>query len=499
MKYIRTFLTLTLLATGAILMIHVHEVVAQEQPPSQTGLALRPAIVEVAGNPGTSSSHKLFVENTSDRALAVQLEAQTLLPLDPIVDGDRRSEFDASSWIEVNSTDRLFDTGEVEEITFTVAIPEDANAGGHYAILALRPLSAQSDAQATNSVPEIGVAVFITVAGDIVEEAALQTDNLIGARVAQGSTQKLSFDIANTGNVHILPSPRITITKDGKTVEVLTLQPQVVLPNTEKTFTAEWAAEAGYGQYAARAELTYGNQSIPLSSTEQSFWVVPPILAIIAVLAGLTLLSSMLIFRKNIPRSIAVLRGYAHGGVGPYRTKSAASSKHSKPTAQPEYKVPKHAPPKPVILGLPSDNLQDALNLLHEEEEEESTKSVDTEETDPKKQIARPVTPLNPRAIDKNSIKTTHITQTKSSTIVREAHSKLAKEPKSKTIKIPVTHHDELPTARQKSVKVLTKGKHESKSKNRKTQKTVMAHKKTASASTNSSPSKARSGKKVKK
>lgn len=431
--------------------------VSAEVDQSALELGLSPAIVEIALHPGDSSPASVIYANTGARPIAATIVTDTLIPIDNVIDQGKRSQFDASSWIELETPTMIIDAGKQETVNFVINVPEDANPGGHYALITLKPGIIQgSNSGDTIILPEISASMFITVAGEIQELAEIVEDDLQISNLTRGRDNKINFRIRNIGNVHILPSPHLTILKDSKPIEVFSLQPQLILPNTEKTFEVTWPTDVSFGKYSLQAELTYGNQSIPLSSAQYEFLVLPSITQFV-LLGLLSPFLLLLIFRyKNIPRMMAVLRGHANysGSGSKFKFKSDDTTL-PKPSqeSQPISDIAKEIERQPQILGLPDDHSDS-----HLEEAPPKPKS-----PTPAKATAK--SRKKPKILSRNKIeqnnKTTHITQTEASTIIREKSPFYDPDDEpiepSRVITIDVSHDDDLPEKKSPPVKTPPK------------------------------------------
>ncbi len=381
---------------------------AQQQ--ADLSLAVSPAIIELSGDPGQSFSSTVTFQNTGNEPIAGFLGTEALVPVDNFIDQARRSNFDASAWIELEEKTIAFDAEQRKTLNFTVTIPEEASPGGHYALITLTPGVIDAPRDATTVSPQLSASLLITVSGDINESAEIVDDDLAISNITRGDELNLSFRIRNLGNVHILPAPRVTISKDGEIVEIFSLQPQLILPNTEKVFEVPtWLADVDYGTYQIRAEATYGNQSIPLATTEHEFLVVPNYLLIavwIFLAVGILLL---FVKRKNIPRTMAVLRGHANFSGRNY---TRYSGDEKLPESAPDTKelekvaraIEEENRPK-TIFGLP--------DMLHKKESDE-IKTMTHQTPTPKPKV------ISETRVKNNNDSTTFITQTSASTIVRE-------------------------------------------------------------------------------
>ncbi len=412
-----------LLPTLILTLIVAPNVRAQSQT-SDINFSLSPAILELVADPGDIFTSSLSFVNQSSHPTAGHLSANSFIPIDTIVDQTKRSQFDASSWISIKNPDQIFAPSTEHSVDFTVSVPPQAEAGSHYTLITLKPGVVADDNNSTTVLPEISASIFITVTGSLNEKAELISDFDQISRVYRNKSTKLSFRIRNTGNVHILPSPKISILKNNKRIKVFNMTPQLILPNTEKTFSINWNdVGVNFGSYTMQAELTYGSENIPLASSPHKFLVLPSLFYMFLVLTSSILGIILLIKRRNIPRMIAVLKGNANFSSGKFKRNPGPEDLPHKAKAA--------SPITEVIVAF--EHPSDILGL----EDSQRSERRSNEESKPRKTIKQKrVRPkIISTSLNNDASKTTFITQTESSTIVREAPS-TPQLSKPKTIKV---------------------------------------------------------------
>ena len=69
------------------------------------------------------------------------------------------------------------------------------------------------------------------------------------------------------------------ITKDGETVSKNTLNPEVLLPGTRKTFVGSWEVPE-YGQFDGRVEFTFGSMQNMVASDSEAILAAPRTLSL---------------------------------------------------------------------------------------------------------------------------------------------------------------------------------------------------------------------------
>lgn len=412
------------------------------------GLSISPAIVEIVGEPGSKHKAQVNVRNTSDKALPIRLEVTSLIPIEEEIDRSRRAEFDASSWVKIDKKDVLLAPGETKLVSVDVEIPKEANPGGHYAQIGFRVLSLTNYDPATNAqiVPEVAASLFITVPGEVDEKAEFNTDNLITGYVSRGDNTTFTFKIRNIGNVHILPAPKVTVFNESGEVKQFNLQPQLVLPNTQKEFTVDWPADVGFGSYSARVETVFGSQNIPLVSETSEFKVGPSWWQVLLLFIVVTPIIYLAVRRRHLPNFFKILAGKRIHLVGKRRYSRADSEGPVKPRKKVPETVGEYAtiadflgeskPVKPLvepeIIAQPSPRITPP---------EPTSTSVVVEEM-MGKTVEEPISdiPVSPKTTiteftsKDDASKKTVIVQTSASTIIRQEPKKDTPQPESKPI-----------------------------------------------------------------
>ncbi|MBI4122447.1 MAG: hypothetical protein HY462_00450 [Parcubacteria group bacterium] len=267
------------------------------------------------------------------------------------VQGSEASSFSLASWIVLPAEAITVPAGEKLEVPFTVRIPENAEAGGHFGTIFFSPVTEQSGTIAVEQ--KVGVLLLVRVAGEVLEQGEVTAfgaypfgteADLVALREPKSvfSNFPLTFAVrfTNTGNVHVKPQGTITLknmfgttlsrvgeeitqTETGaytgtKLVDYLPINDRGgnVLPQSSRVFTASWRGygspalnEAGerelawrgigFGRYTAELDVAFGDNKLPKQSV--SFWIIPWMI-ILPVLAGLALLIVLIKFFRTRSR-----------------------------------------------------------------------------------------------------------------------------------------------------------------------------------------------------
>ena len=244
----------------------------------ELGLSLRPAIVDITGATDSTVTKQITIQNTSSEPVGITVGSRTLLPNDPEIDQQKRQLFDASSWIQPLQKDLLMAPGDIETAGIEVVIPADASPGGHYALITFTPVKIATDDAGQTLVktqPEVTSLALITVPGDIVESGYATTSRIDRIQLNKLITSQAAF--YNDGNVHVLPTMRATVRRsNGQAIETIPVVPQLSLPNTIKTITAEWDPNGRYGRFYIDFEFDFGTPTQTTGTQSAIFLVLPP-------------------------------------------------------------------------------------------------------------------------------------------------------------------------------------------------------------------------------
>lgn len=247
------------------------------QPVSKSALAVSPAIIEEVLTPGKPTNFTLHVHNTTNFPLPIKTFVRNLTPNSPTMTQAGSERLDASLWFIVDEPDFILQPNQVRTVKGSIQTPADAIPGGHYATIYFQPLvpeEALSPSMAFVNA-RVGVLAFLIVKGDIEQKAALK-NTLQTTGLIQSGPATFRFAVQNTGNVHLMPSGKLTIYDwRNKQVASKEIPAGFILPNETKDYTMTWDNVSGMGTYRAELTLHYGPEQIALPKTTATFWVVP--------------------------------------------------------------------------------------------------------------------------------------------------------------------------------------------------------------------------------
>jgi len=220
--------------------------------------------------------------------------------------------YSLASWITISTQGITLKPNESAALNFTINVPKNAEAGGHYAgiLFGTTPPATTGTGVAISN--KVGALVLVRVSGTANETAT----------VKEFSTDKTSYDkppvdfvvrVENAGNVHVIPKGTIEIKNIfGRSVASLNVNAKNgnVLPDSIRRFDKasddlSWNPKGFvFGRYKADLLLTYGSPAKQFAESV-TFWIVPwmQLLVIGAIVLVLILLAFLGV--KSYNRMIA--------------------------------------------------------------------------------------------------------------------------------------------------------------------------------------------------
>ena len=315
-------------------------------------------------DPGASISDVISITNGDAADLVLETSVADFIAegeagKPSFVEQEDESAFSMSAWVSFPSGLIVVPAGEKIEVPFSIAVPEDAEAGGHFGTVFFSPVTSGTGAVAVKQ--KVGVLLLVSVSGDVIEKGELSVFGAFGkgtepddvaiknpGRIFQSFPITFATRITNTGNVHIKPVGSITIKNMfGKVLprigEELILNEagavkgsQIsdtipvndgrgnVLPESSRVFLSSWKGYGsyvlnidqekvitwkglGFGRYTAELSLAYNGTQFPAQIIH--FWIIPWMI-ILPSLLGLVLIILLIkkMRRSSVERMKAKLR-----------------------------------------------------------------------------------------------------------------------------------------------------------------------------------------------
>ncbi len=279
---------------------------------SKVGLAVSPPTFEMAANPGDVLKNKIRVDNVTDDVLSVSIDRRNFTAAGEEGQAELTDEdtpYSLAKWISVSPTSVDIPAKSSQSFDFTISVPNSAEPGGHFGSVVFktkaRPLSGQTGVKIGQ---EVGSLIFLRVAGDIKQGAAIETFKPEKSFYEYGPA---SFEtrVSNSGSVHFKPEGTITIANMfGQKVATLAIDGHNVLPGAIRKFTTDWKTKYLFGKYSATVSIKYGDDGRLLTATT-TFVALPYKLVGIVLIVVILLLFFFIRRRKRIAKSFKILFG----------------------------------------------------------------------------------------------------------------------------------------------------------------------------------------------
>jgi hypothetical protein len=254
-----------------------------------SALTISPAKVELGANPGDIVEETFTIINeqsieqtyyTSIENFEAQGESGT--------PNFTREKIGLASWVDVTEK-VVIKPGEKIKIPFKVKVPQDADAGGHFAAIFLSTVPPTSGENEVSVGAKIGMLMMLRVSGDIKEEGGVLSFFLKGEKkLITTLPVDFIYRFNNNGGDRVKPTGDITVKNMiGMTTVSLNANKNEgnVLPGSIRRFEVRWgdedapATSASFftfvkyemrnfalGVYSAKLNVTFGNSGSSVKS-----------------------------------------------------------------------------------------------------------------------------------------------------------------------------------------------------------------------------------------
>ena len=255
--------------------------------PESHAIGIRPLRYEVNVAPGESAEAEVTVVNNTDEDFFAEPSLSVFVANTeegaPIYSYDEEYVEDILSWVEISDEPIFVPAKQTVDVTYTVNVPFDAEAGGKYILVGYSPLK-DEDATIAVSVRAASV-LIISVEGDVTPEGKISNFGLPNPLLSDAPLRFLTV-FENTGNIHVKPQGWVTI-RDANTGNIIketttyndpatgeivlsdelpvNLRLGNVLPASSRIFRSEWMSNVENGQYIATLNLDYDRSANSLS------------------------------------------------------------------------------------------------------------------------------------------------------------------------------------------------------------------------------------------
>lgn len=263
-------------------------------------LSVTPPLFQMAAEPEQVWQSSIKVVNTNSFPLTVYANPVNFMPVGeggqgrfiPVFESETEGQT-LAEWITVTDAPIVIPPETSKDVPFVVSVPDNAPPGGHFAsiLVGTKPPD-NSNELAVRTSQVVSSLFFLTVAGDIVERAAIREFS-VDESFTETPHANFILRFQNEGNVHVRPRGEIKIFNMwGKQRGFLPINQNSqygnVLPETIRKFEFSWVGEASLadiGRYKAEVIVGYGNESWRTLTQDVYFWVIPIKLTLLFIFA----------------------------------------------------------------------------------------------------------------------------------------------------------------------------------------------------------------------
>lgn len=285
-----------------------------------SALTISPARLEVSADPGETVTKDFLLINEQDvdqvyYTSVENFQAQGESGTPNFI----ASKEGLASWVQVEEK-IVIKKGERVEVPFTITVPKDGDAGGHFAAIFLSTVPPSTQAGEVAVGAKVGMLILLRINGDLKEQGGVLS---FGLKDDVHFVTKLPvtflYRFQNGGNDRINPTGEISVINSfGFETDRLNANPSVgnILPGSTRRFEVIWGdetplppsasffANVGYearnfafGFYKAKLNLSFGSSS---TANSAAYFFVFPWHLFIVVLSSLVVL--FFVFRSLLKR-----------------------------------------------------------------------------------------------------------------------------------------------------------------------------------------------------
>ena len=270
--------------------------------------SVSPMVHKITLKPGETYQGKIFVANP----LASTTDFHYKATLHPYSMTNNNVDFQTETswseivdWITLENETGVLKPNDMEEITFTITVPENPPAGGQYAMIAVAQdisKEAGSSDSSVKNVYEMASLIYAEIEGETTHACEI-SENSIPGFVALG-TPKTTIKLTNTGNVHETADTLLTV-KNVITGENTNYTEKyeggiqtLVMPSSERTVERDLEGLPQLGIFEVVQEV----KCLDVNSYNSTIMVICPVWFIGLVVLLFVSIITTIIWRVHVHR-----------------------------------------------------------------------------------------------------------------------------------------------------------------------------------------------------
>lgn len=288
-------LTFSLVTIVSICLLQTHAVSVAAKPGfSQKGLTFSPLRSELSIAPGTSHEGVLRVVNSTDKSMAVHLNAESFSVINQQYDYAFSPESDVAKWVTFAPQAVDLAPGQGKDVAYMVGVPLTAEPGGLYVSL-FASTDTGADDVGVKSRQRVASLVYLTVLGDVSRIGQLVS---LSSPWAISGESQWSTALQNRGSTHFRSRYEVRVQHLFNTGVVASSSGDaLILPGTVRAVTDTLPSPRWPGIYEVVYKIGLGDT--PAKTYKRFIIYLPPA----AIAGGLIMVSAvgiaMLLRRKH--------------------------------------------------------------------------------------------------------------------------------------------------------------------------------------------------------
>lgn len=269
-------LTLTAVATVPAL--------ADEDSTGGYNVQVSPPTQKLTLQPGEVYEGSFKVSNIGEETFTYTLDSVPYSVSGENYDPDYRTETSYNQlykWVKFDKSTGSVDPNNINEVHFTITVPEDVPNGGQYAALTTSVNNGETGNLQT--VTRVAMIIYARIPGQTREEGQI-LENKVPSIVFGGSQITATSLLNNTGNVHNESTSTLKVYPFGSDEEIYTNEENpathIIMPETTRYVTETWEDTPALGLYTVEHTVEYLGET---STTRKLVLVCPLWLLVIFI------------------------------------------------------------------------------------------------------------------------------------------------------------------------------------------------------------------------
>ncbi len=248
---------LLLIVASSFISVPVLAEKADERP--EYRIQISPVDFDLELRSGRTETQTFEVQNTGTKKFKYKLSVAPYTVTDDEYSADYENESQYTQikdWIKLSKTEGEIESDQVDEITVTISVPQDAPGGGQYAVILAQIDNEDSSADGSSITLEtrLGLKIYADINGTTRQGASIEENKIAGFLFNPPITA--TSIVKNTGNTHVKATYIMQVYPMFGDEEVYTNEEKpmelTILPETQRLNTMSWDGAPQLGVFRVK-------------------------------------------------------------------------------------------------------------------------------------------------------------------------------------------------------------------------------------------------------